>query len=407
MQIAAGAGQRIQYQSSGVMRSVDGLGGMRRYTVWSYAPRPTPTELARSPASYPRELARDLDVGRATVPTFGTSGRSATVSAIFRDTRYQAQWPYAAVWSRARQLTNGARSPYEATLRIERWLRRDGGFVYDERPPAPAAGVPPLVDFVQRSKLGYCQQFAGTMALMLRYLGIPARVAVGFTSGKWENNAWTVTDHDAHAWVEAWFAGHGWLTFDPTPGRATLSAEYTNASDSADALRALGTRRFLGIGPNTTGGPSTKPVAPARNQPRAGRPTWPFTAPAALLAVALLGLAAVKRRRRVKRATTGDPRLLASASRADLVDFLRDQGSQLSPDAPVGELVGELRRLGVAGDGFAAAYTRARYGPPETAFVAAIETRLELGRVLARLRDSVGAPRRVRGFLAVRSLRSG
>ena len=81
---------------------------------------------------------------------------------------------------------------------------------------------------------------------MLRYLGIPARVAVGFSSGTWEDNGWTVTDHDAHAWVEVWFAGHGWLPFDPTPGRGTLSATYTNASDSADAIRALGTGRFLG-----------------------------------------------------------------------------------------------------------------------------------------------------------------
>ena len=59
------------------------------------------------------------------------------------------------------------------------------------------------------------------MTLMLRYLGIPARVAVGFSNGTWEDGGWTVTDHDAHAWVEAWFAGYGWLAFDPTPGRGT------------------------------------------------------------------------------------------------------------------------------------------------------------------------------------------
>ena len=56
---------------------------------------------------------------------------------------------------------------------------------------------------------------------MLRYLGIPSRVAAGFTSGKYDarRRTWTVTDHDAHAWVEVWFRGYGWLPFDPTPGR--------------------------------------------------------------------------------------------------------------------------------------------------------------------------------------------
>ena len=109
---------------------------------------------------------------------------------------------------------------------------------------------------------------------MLRYLGIPARVAVGFTSGTWKDGTWTVTDHDAHAWVEAWFAGHGWLTFDPTPGRGTLSATYTNASDSADAIRALGTGRFLGAG-------SFAPTTPRRGvatpevTPSAGSPVAP------------------------------------------------------------------------------------------------------------------------------------
>ena len=53
---------------------------------------------------------------------------------------------------------------------------------------------------------------------MLRTLGIPARVGVGFTAGTWRAGVWTVTDQQAHAWVEAWFAGYGWLAFDPTPG---------------------------------------------------------------------------------------------------------------------------------------------------------------------------------------------
>ena len=312
------------------------------------------------------------------VPPFGTPGRAGVVSSIFRDTRYRARCGRTRACGAGAPPHRGARTPYEATIRIERWLRTDGGFVYDERPPAPRAACRRSSISSSATKLGYCQQFAGTMALMLRYLGIPARVAVGFTSGTWKDGTWTVTDHDAHAWVEAWFAGYGWLTFDPTPGRGTLSAHLH------ECLR-LGRRD-----PRARHGPLPRRAArtrrwdeaahAARRRPssaRAGRTSWPYAVPVAVLLAALLGLAALKHERRRRRAATRDPRALASAARADLVDFLRDQGSQLSPTAPLGELVAELRRLGVAGDGFASAFSRARFGRPETAEAAAAETRLE------------------------------
>ena len=75
------------------------------------------------------------------------------------------------------------------------------------------------------------------MALMLRYLGIPARVAAGFSSGIYdeERKQWTVYDRDAHTWVEVWFNGYGWLPFDPTPGRGTLGGPYTTSSTQFDA----------------------------------------------------------------------------------------------------------------------------------------------------------------------------
>ena len=73
------------------------------------------------------------------------------------------------------------------------------------------------------------------LTLLLRYLGIPARVAVGFAGPTFDpvSDSWTFTDHDAHAWVEVWFKGYGWLAFDPTPAgrgssRAKLIAAYTH-----------------------------------------------------------------------------------------------------------------------------------------------------------------------------------
>ena len=88
------------------------------------------------------------------------------------------------VYEAALGVTSGAQSPYEAAALLETWFREAGGFTYDEQPPAPLGGTPALVDFVNETKRGYCQHYAGAMALMLRLLGVPARVAVGFTSGE-------------------------------------------------------------------------------------------------------------------------------------------------------------------------------------------------------------------------------
>jgi hypothetical protein len=100
---------------------------------------------------------------------------------------------------------------------VQRFLAH--GFTYDENPPARRY---PLESFLFADKRGYCQQFSGAMALLLRMGGIPARVAAGFTSGLYDNSnrRWVVSDLDAHAWVEVWFPHYGWVAFDPTPAAA-------------------------------------------------------------------------------------------------------------------------------------------------------------------------------------------
>ena len=218
-----------------------------------------------------------------------------TLDRLFTDDRYQPLFAYRPLWEEARRRTARARSPYEATLLLERWFRRDGNFRYEELPPQGAG--PPLVDFVELTRAGYCQHYAGAMALMLRMIGIPARVAVGFTAGTWKGGVWTVTDHQAHAWVEAWFAGHGWLAFDPTPGRGILSAVYTLASDSADAVAALGTGRFLDFNPGLTPPNAAGPVTPDAPAQGDGRPWWLV----ALLVIPLVALAAIVGAKRLRR----------------------------------------------------------------------------------------------------------
>ena len=119
------------------------------------------------------------------------------------------------IWNLARQWA-GDGSPLDQSLRIQQRLQKDFKYTLDG-PEKPARD--PLADFLFVRKAGYCEYFASAMAVMLRTLGIPARVATGFQSGYFNDvsGLYVVRASDAHAWVEAWIEGRGWTTFDPTP----------------------------------------------------------------------------------------------------------------------------------------------------------------------------------------------
>ncbi|WP_249009608.1 transglutaminase-like domain-containing protein [Conexibacter sp. DBS9H8] len=129
---------------------------------------------------------------------------------------------YAPVVALARRLTAGAPTIAARVAVIENYLRH--GFRYTLTPPP--GGSAPLVSFLDVTHAGYCQQFAGAMALLLRLAHIPARVAVGFSTGTRRpgSHTYLVSDRDAHAWVEVWFPGWGWVTVDPTPAGAATPA---------------------------------------------------------------------------------------------------------------------------------------------------------------------------------------
>jgi transglutaminase-like putative cysteine protease len=396
---------RVSFQSGGVMRTASPVPSGTTYSVWSYAPEPVPRALATSPPRYPKAASRYLELGRVRFPGFGVPGRDREIAGFFDDVRYLPLWAYRPLWRDATRLTENARSPYEATLTLERWFRADGNFTYDEQPPR-SSGQPPLVDFVERTRTGYCQHFAGAMTLMLRMLGIPARVGVGFTAGTWKGGVWTVTDYQAHAWVEAWFAGYGWLTFDPTPGRGTLSAVYTLASDSADAVAALGTGRFLDFDQvfRDTAPPRQSPVAVSAPEQR-GVAWWVIAVPAVPLAAAglVVGAKLVRRTTRLRRR---DPRRLASGVRAELIDALVDRGLGIDPHATLAALQRTAERaLATPCGSLGSAIAEARYGPVERADPAARRARDELRRVLdfARSRERPGT--RLRSALSLRSFR--
>jgi len=138
---------------------------------------------------------------------------------------------------------------------VERYLSSANGFRYDQNPPSSTY---PLESFLFSSKRGYCQQFAGAMALLLRMGGVPARVATGFTTGRYDatTHQYVVSDLDAHAWVEVWFPYWGWVRFDPTP--ATSATPGGGASLLPNAGLS-GSSPFALPGPHGTGtGPTPK-----------------------------------------------------------------------------------------------------------------------------------------------------
>ncbi|WP_246127939.1 transglutaminase TgpA family protein [Amycolatopsis rhizosphaerae] len=114
------------------------------------------------------------------------------------------------------QITAHAGTTFDKATAIWRYFTAENGFTYDTS-TAAAADSDALADFLLNGKRGFCEQFASAMAVMLRVLGIPSRVAVGFTTGVPQGDYRTITSQDAHAWVEVYFGKLGWVGFDPTP----------------------------------------------------------------------------------------------------------------------------------------------------------------------------------------------
>jgi protein-glutamine gamma-glutamyltransferase len=413
----------VEYQRGGVAIVPRSPRRGADYASWSWEPQPSPARLAKSSPSYPVQIPDDgyLEVapGRS-VPPFGTQAYDDWIKNAFDDPRLR---PYLPLYRAADDIGGTATNPYAATVAIEAWLRSSGGFTYNEHPPQ-VRGMPPLVGFVLRTQQGYCQHFAGAMALMLRYLGIPARVAAGFTSGAYDadKGTWRVNDRNAHTWVEVWFHGYGWLPFDPTPGRGNLGGSYTTSSISFDApgadtvlrksiggsLAATLLKYQLGTPGQRLGGvnrASSGDVAKARNGGAiaSGHPVARVVVAGLIALVLLLVLAKLVFQR--SRFLTGDPRAIATACRRELVGYLLDVGITIPGNLGLAELGQVVRtRTGVDSDRLVERMGLARFGPPSESAEAAREAKSELRTVRRRLRRAIPFRRRARGLFSVRSL---
>lgn len=182
------------------------------YSVSAESLRVSRAQLVGIPVPTGRQYAIYTSVGRLTE---GLTGPAITVAD--RLTPELARSDLGRSILLARDLANGAGSQLEILERVQAHLA-DPSFQYTLTPPPP--GPLPLAEFLFQTKAGYCQHFAGAAAMLLRMAGVPARVVAGFGTGRVDGGVYRVRDVDAHAWVEVYFQGVGWVTFDPTPPAA-------------------------------------------------------------------------------------------------------------------------------------------------------------------------------------------
>ena len=255
----------------------------------------------------------------------------------------------------AADVTADASTGFDKAVAINDYFSSPGSPFRYSLETATGSGDDALVEFLTVGRAGYCEQFASAMAVMLRTVGVPARVAVGFTAGTDAGAYRSVGTPDAHAWVEAWFPGAGWTTFDPTPltdGRA-LVPPYVSAA-RAEAARGseepvpepagIDTEPLPELTPDETTGEEAE-TAPEAAGPVGdeGFPMWPLVvAGVVLLAVAApVAVRLLQRRRRLDVVSGGGP----DAPAAGWAEVLAESADRGVPIQASDTVRGAARRM--------------------------------------------------------------
>jgi transglutaminase-like putative cysteine protease len=327
----------------------------------------------------------------------------------------------------ARVVTGKLRTAFEKGLALEYWFREGGGFVYDLDvgddlgPDALASWL--LDDSPENAgsyRRGYCAQFALSMGVMARALGIPARVVIGFLPGERVGEGQVlVRDTNGHAWVELWIPSQGWMRFDPTPRSDFGAATYQTLNDElafdiADFLQLV---PELPVSDLLPGDSATPPDLRDRDLPRDFVPTpapggsgalpalgLAFTAFLVLAALVAGGIPMVKRyrlRARMRRLAGGDITAAWDVVVAQLTDLDRPIDASATPGETAATVGSTLQPL-------ASVYSHAVYGPAHQPTAAELDTATRSMTItLERLMLDATPTERLRATYRLRSLFDG
>jgi transglutaminase-like putative cysteine protease len=290
----------------------------------------------------------------------------------------------AQVKTQALQAVAGLTNEFDKAIALQNFFSTANGFSYSSKVPASKS---PLVSFLDNKK-GFCQQYAGTYAVMARLVGLPTRVDVGFTPGSTSKSGeWIVTNKNAHAWPEVYFSGYGWVRFEPTPGSSTgeVQPPYTQPTTPGPG----GGKHTKPLPPSTAAGvnnkdknllshdPRTAPGGPLANSNAQAKPfPWAVAVVLAVLVLILLSPAVarivVRRRRlRPRTAQTGHDATLGAWD--EVADTARDLSWAWSRSRTPRDTATWLARQGIptsaaeAARRLAGAVGTARYGRPDQA----------------------------------------
>lgn len=362
----------------------------QKYTATSLVLQPTADQLKGAGGFVPEEVQRDLFLPPGLPSIIETTATAATAGAV---------------------------SEYDKAVALQDYFR-DNGYVYSTQTPLRQGydgdGARVIARFLE-VKSGYCVHFASAMALMARTLGIPSRVAEGYlpgaTNGGTANNPgqYTVTSDDLHAWPELYFAGVGWVAFEPTVGRGTIPS-YTRPDTTTTP-----------IGPQTTSTSTAaaKPLVPEdpTNVPNPNASTATSAAqPIAsalgigLLIVAVLLTPAVlrrlRRRNRLRRLT--DEWGGAAVAWSELRDTARDLGWSVPVTETPRVFAGRIAQAVAGTDGEPAmarlltVRERDAFGPPSRAVAVGLAD--DLQRVISAFEAQAGWALRTKARLIPVSL---
>ncbi|MBD0708493.1 MULTISPECIES: DUF3488 and DUF4129 domain-containing transglutaminase family protein [unclassified Streptomyces] len=397
---------RWRYEPAGRMLVGDDKQTTRgaRYQVTSLDVRPTSERLATAPPA-PERIRREYTRVPPTLP---------------QDVK-----------TTALDVTKGAANDYERAVRLQDWFARDGGFRYDVQVES-GTGVQAISRFL-KDKEGFCVHFSFSMAAMARSLGIPARVAVGFTPGTPQTDgSVSVGIRDAHAWPELYFEGVGWTRFEPTPSRGSTPSYTRPDTPSGSATGPAQPQQSASAQPSAAPSASESCTPQMRRQGDCGpdaavagassdgsgpEPSTVLLVGLAVLVVLALPLGPLFWRTRVRArrlAPAGDRSPAGTAARTlavwrEIIDTAWDHGVEPDESRTPRNTADRIVRLGALDEESARAVHRVAgaveevlYAPRPGAATGLVE---EAARVRAGFHATADRRTRLRALLAPRSAR--